>query len=156
MQIQKYALKVWRKAKCDPDGKVRYLLTPLTAKAKQQLSADNVKKVNPDKEGEALSINVNYGDYTEQAARYATLDIEGLMDGKKPFKLVKDTVSDFGMKTCVRADCWEKVPEILKDEIYKTMYEITELDKEGIEGLGFTVLSPGCDWNTVKAAKEKE
>ena len=155
MQIQKHALRVWRKAACDPAGKVRYQLIALTAMVRQQLSADNIRDVEVDKNGKAESIPVNFGDYTDELARYAVVDIEGLMDGKKPFKIVKDTVEEFGMKTKVRKDCWNNIPENLKSEIYKVMYEISDLTQKEIESLGFTVLSPGKTWNTVPAVKGK-
>lgn len=155
MQIQKHALTVYRTAKCDPDKKVRYKLRALTAIIRQQFSADNIREVEVDEDGKATSLPINFGDYTDQLARYATIEIDGLMDGKKPFKLVKDTVDEFGMKTKVRDGSWAKVPEALKSEIYKVMHEISDLSKKEIESLGFTVLSPGEDWNSALGAKGK-
>ena len=151
MQIQgKHALKVWRVAKCDPS--VRYLITPLTAMAKQQFIVDNVKEV--DHKGN--SVRVNHAQYADTAARYAVLDIHGLRDGKKEFKIVKDTVAEFGMKTVVRDDCWAQIPEVLKAELYAAVLEISELNKKEIEGLGFTVLSQGSDWKNAPVAKRKK
>lgn len=151
MQVKsKHALKVWKQADCDKG--VRYLLTPLTAMAKQQFVIENVREV--DKDGE--TVRVNFGEFADIAARYCVLDIQGLKDGKKEFKLVKYTIKEYGMKTCVRADSWERIPEILKSEIYNAVQSITDLPEKEIESLGFTVLLPGTDWTSAPVAKPKK
>ena len=148
MQIKgKHALKVWRKADCDKS--VRYLLTPLTAMAKQQFVVENVRDVEKD----GATVRINFGEYADVAARYCVLDIQGLMDGKNKFEIKKDTIVEYGMKTRVRQDCWNDVPEILKSEIYNAVQSITDLSQKDIESLGFTVLSPGTDWKNAPVVK---
>lgn len=154
MQIRsKHALKVWRKAKCDP--KVRYLITPLTAMANQQFLADHTELIKESKK-EETHLELSFGTYIDEVARYGTLDIDGLFDKKKPFKIVKDNVSEFGMKTKVRDDCWELIPEVLKSELMDSVIALTKLSKKEIESLGFTVLSPGSDWKNAPDAVSKK
>ena len=151
MQVQsKHTIRAWRTADCDKT--VRYLITPLTAMARQQLIIDNVKTVTVD----GIDIQVNQAQFVDEAARYALLDIEGLFEKKKPFEIVKDTVAEFGMKTKVRDDCWAQIPEVLKAEIYSYTLLVTNLPEKEIESLGFTLLSPGTDWKNAPVAKRKK
>jgi len=123
--------------------------------AKQQLLVDNSKIVHG-KGSKDVKMDLTFGAYADEAARYGVLDIEGLFEKKKPFKIIKDTVAELGMKTKVRDDCWKQIPEVLKSELFDAVLAITELPEKEIESLGFTLLLPGMDWKNEPVAKPKK
>lgn len=137
----------WRKADCAPD--VRYKLTPITAALDAQLGSENLD-FGEAQDGKGRKVRFDYGVTIDTASRYAVKAIEGLTCDGKLYSMVLDPVDadeNYGMRTIIRADSWERVPNILKKEIYKLVNTMGDLTTKERDELGFMSDSQAETWN---------
>ena len=129
----------WQQAKCDPEGKVEYQLTPLSARLFMLVGGQFTKEVGVQPDGSPL-IEI---DGVAGAALNLALSLSGLRgllnaDGTE-FKLEHEKERIAGKKyPRVTDECLDRLPAELYQELYNAAAEALDLSPQEKQGLDFT------------------
>jgi hypothetical protein len=135
--LPKKWVEVWQKAKCDPEGKLEFLIKPLINIQQTHIYASNAVELGKSK--------VDIASVSYDNVAFALKGIRGYFDPEtnKPIELEYEEV-DMGGRTFKRVtdDFIDRMPQLLFNEILNRTSEAIALTPEDVKDVGFTPPSP--------------